>query len=484
MEKGWTLTVCLIVKNEEHCLGDCLDSIKEWADQIVVVDTGSTDHTVQVAKRYNAQVEFFQWKNDFAQARNYGLQFAVGDWILVLDADECLEGDLMALADLVTKDYEGYYLTIKSPLGIGEVEAEDHVVRFFRNRQEYRFCGAIHEQIAGSIKACKGEAAIAFSGMVVRHSGYLPDEISRKQKMKRNSRIIRSQLAGRQDDTFMLYSLGTELIQQQQYGEAGDVLEKALRHMTGGEGYFREVVVLALMAGLKNRAYGEKADLFAKALNMMPADKDILFLAGLRQAFQENYHAAGELFVQGGIDTVLAPPNLVFAITGEAFFRQQSWPEAARYFTMSLEAASSLYSAVRLMEMIRQGKAGNVEDLADAAAGDYAKLVQEAVQQNDYYAAAVLCLAVLIKNHKINLNQWKDLYQAAISQAGGMPAVLKDYLVILYQQIATVHAVLAGDPLCRIAQDYLAKTVNKSLGIWLTLWPEHVATINIWECCL
>ncbi|WP_094602623.1 glycosyltransferase [Sporomusa silvacetica] len=101
-----------LVKNEEHCLGDCLDSIRDWADQIVVVDTGSTDNTVQVARQYDAQIEYFQWENDFAKARNYSLQFAVSDWILVLDADERLAENSESLPDLVAKDYEGYYVTI------------------------------------------------------------------------------------------------------------------------------------------------------------------------------------------------------------------------------------------------------------------------------------------------------------------------------------------------------------------------------------
>lgn len=453
MEKGWTLTVCLIVKNEEHCLGRCLDSIKDWADQIVIVDTGSTDNTLQVARQYKAQIEYFSWKDDFAQARNYSLQFAVSDWILVLDADEYIEGNLESLSDLAVQEYEGYYLTIQSLLGADGVAAEDHVVRLFRNRRGYEFHGAIHEQIAGSIKAGKGEEAIGFAGIVVNHSGYMSEEIARKQKMERNSRIIRSELAKYQTDTFMLYSLGTELMQQEQYGEACDVLDKALRHMTGGEGYFREVLLLALMACLKNRAYGEREDLFAKALIMLPADTDILFLAGLRQGFLGNYRSAGELFVGGGIHSLLAPANLIYAITGELFFRQQSWCEAARYFKLSLEAGPSLYSAVRMIEITRQGQAGNGKDALDMETG-------------------------------INLKQWKTLYQTSIKQADSIPAVIKDYLGILCQQIEVCTIVLAADKKCRIAQRYLAKAVNKSLKVWLTLWPEHVMPINIWECCI
>ncbi|SDF43597.1 glycosyltransferase family 2 protein [Sporomusa acidovorans] len=483
MEKGWSLTVCLIVKNEEHCLGDCLDSIKDWADQIVVVDTGSTDNTLEVARQYHVQIEYFTWENDFAKARNYSLQFAVGDWILILDADERIEGSLATLPDLVTKDYEGYYVTIKSPLGAGAVEAEDHVVRLFRNGRGYKFNGAIHEQIAGSIKEGKGQAAIGFSGIIVRHRGYEPEEILRKQKTVRNSQIIQSRLAECQDDTFMLYSLGTELIQQEQYGEACDLLKKALQHMTGKEGYFREVIVLALMASLKS-AYADNEDLFAKALAMMPTDNDLLFLAGLRQALMGNCTFAAEMLVKGGINTVLAPPQLLFAIAGELFYIQKNWQEAYRYFKLSLKAAPSLYSAVRMIEVISQGETKSFTELADAIGGDFVRLVQEAIRQDDYYAAAIFCLAVIDKDSSKNISQWKSLYQSAIKQAGNIPAVIKDYLGILCQQIEICNVVLGGDKNCRIAQNYRAKAVNRSLRIWLTMWPEHVLSKSIWECCL
>ena len=484
MEKGWSLTVCLIVKNEGHCLGECLNSIKDWAEQIVVVDTGSTDNTVEVAKQYDAQIEYFPWKDDFAAARNYSLQFAEGDWILVLDADECIEGDLAILSDLVAKDYDGYYLTVKSPLGTEKIEVEDHVVRLFRNGRGYKFSGAIHEQIAGSIQERTGQETLAFSGIIIKHRGYEPEEMERKQKIVRNTRIIQSRLTQRQDDTFMLYSLSIELFQQEKYGEVYEVLMKALRYMTGGEGYFREVILLVLIASLKNGAYVETEDLFVKSLAMMPADSDILFLAGLRQALLGNYSLAGELFAKGGINTVLVPPQLLHAIIGELFFRQGSWQEAVIHFKQSLEAAPSLYSAVRLIEVIKQGETGVDKKLADAMGENFARLAHEAFQKEEYYAAAAICLVTMDKDVGQNFDQCKSLYQSVIKQANGMPAIIKGYLEFLYKQMEICNAVLVNDKKCQIAQNYRAKAANRSLRVWLTLWPEHVVEKSIWEYCL
>ena len=82
------LSVCMIVKNEERFLGQCLASVKDIADELIVIDTGSTDRTVEIAREHGAQVGHFEWCNDFAAARNASIAAATGDWILFLDADE------------------------------------------------------------------------------------------------------------------------------------------------------------------------------------------------------------------------------------------------------------------------------------------------------------------------------------------------------------------------------------------------------------
>ena len=85
-----TLSLCMITKNEEKNLSRCLDSIKDIVDEIIIVDTGSTDKTVEIAKSYGAHIYHYDWNNDFSKARNVSLQKATKDWILVLDADEVL----------------------------------------------------------------------------------------------------------------------------------------------------------------------------------------------------------------------------------------------------------------------------------------------------------------------------------------------------------------------------------------------------------
>jgi glycosyltransferase involved in cell wall biosynthesis len=83
-----TLSLCMIVKNEEKFLPRCMESIKGLVDEIIIVDTGSTDSTIEIAKRYNAKIYHHQWENSFSKARNYSLKYATCKWILILDADE------------------------------------------------------------------------------------------------------------------------------------------------------------------------------------------------------------------------------------------------------------------------------------------------------------------------------------------------------------------------------------------------------------
>src|SRR3990167_6711291 len=86
-----TISLCMIVKNEERYLDQCLNSVKDLADEIIIVDTGSTDRTKEIAKKFNAKIFDFKWTDDFSAARNESIKHATKDWILVLDADEVLD---------------------------------------------------------------------------------------------------------------------------------------------------------------------------------------------------------------------------------------------------------------------------------------------------------------------------------------------------------------------------------------------------------
>ena len=152
---GMTLSLCMIVKDEEAMIGRCLASVREAVDEIVVVDTGSGDRTVEIAEEHGARVLHHAWTGDFSAARNVSFDAATSDWILYLDADELLvDGDAEALRALTGQTWREAFFLVETN-HTGELEsgtATTHdALRVFRNRPGYRFSGRIHEQIIDTL---------------------------------------------------------------------------------------------------------------------------------------------------------------------------------------------------------------------------------------------------------------------------------------------------------------------------------------------
>ncbi len=226
------LSVCMIVKNEADNLPRSLESDIDIAEQIVVVDTGSTDNTVNVARRYGAEVYFFPWNESFSEARNHSLAFARARWILIMDADdELVKEDVPVLKDLLnTKTAEAFFLrTINSHSPHGVHRGTHHLtLRLFRNRPQYRYVGRIHESVIPSIVNCAGHQAIKVVPEVrVIHYGYSKREVENKNKIHRNLKLLTKELESRIPDSFLYYNLGVEYFRLGDYAKALEFFEQA-----------------------------------------------------------------------------------------------------------------------------------------------------------------------------------------------------------------------------------------------------------------
>src|SRR5690348_1668753 len=193
--RGLTVSLCMIVKDEEEMLPGCLEAVASGVDEIVVVDTGSTDRTVEIAESFGAKVVYFPWNGSFSDARNVGLDAATGDWLFYLDADEHLvPGDARKIRRLLGRTWrEGFHLVETNYTGTDETgTAVTHLaLRIFRNRPEYRFEGRIHEQKSGRMPTFLPERFEATT-IGIRHYGYLKSRISAKEKSRRNIEIGRA----------------------------------------------------------------------------------------------------------------------------------------------------------------------------------------------------------------------------------------------------------------------------------------------------
>src|SRR5581483_2400890 len=148
--KNLTISLVMIVKDEEEMLPGCLEPLRGVVDEIVVCDTGSTARTVQIAESFGARVVHFPWNGSFADARNASIDAATGDWLIYLDADEHMEAqDARLLRGLLGRTWrEGFYLVETNYTGGTDTGAAvTHMaLRIWRNRPTYRFSGRIHEQ--------------------------------------------------------------------------------------------------------------------------------------------------------------------------------------------------------------------------------------------------------------------------------------------------------------------------------------------------
>ena len=228
--EGMTLSLCMIVKDEEAMLGQCLDAVADHVDEIIVVDTGSTDRTVEIAQERGAKVLHHAWTGDFSAARNVSFDAATSDWIVYLDADEVLvDGDGPRLRELTGRVWrEAFYLTETNLTGRVEdgTSVTHNALRVFRNRPEYRFEGRIHEQIAHRLP---GYLAERFEPTTVRidHYGYLGEVREAKDKSRRNLELLEQQVADGVDTPFLHFNLGSEYQALDENEQALEAFERA-----------------------------------------------------------------------------------------------------------------------------------------------------------------------------------------------------------------------------------------------------------------
>ena len=210
----------MIARDEEESIGRCLASVKSVADEIIVVDTGSKDKTVKIAREHGAQIIDFPWIDDFSAARNAGLEKAQGEWILFLDADEELVAeDIPKLREALNQEaFPAHFMTLVSLTDEGDDKLEESTfpsLRLFKNLPEHRFTGQIHETITP--RNPNDEAGV--SNVRIRHYGRLSAE-DNKRKAARNKPLIEQAGANPDDPQHHKFLKANELRGEGEYEKA------------------------------------------------------------------------------------------------------------------------------------------------------------------------------------------------------------------------------------------------------------------------
>lgn len=230
----------MIARNESRCIGRSLASLRPWVDHMIVVDTGSTDESVSIAKSEGAEVHHFQWVNDFSAARNAALSLSRADWNIVVDADETLieGGEILK------------WLKQQEPNFVGRVEqysyfkpdgnSEPHTSSTWIPRvlpAGIYYEGSIHEQPVFSLPRRD-------IGIRLQHDGYMPEQM--RIKGARNQVLLEQAIQKAPHDAYLLYQLGKEHEVHDRFHAACDAYEKAIRLCSPSLAYRHDLVIRAM----------------------------------------------------------------------------------------------------------------------------------------------------------------------------------------------------------------------------------------------
>ena len=369
----------MITKNEEKYLEQCINSVKDIADEIIIVDTGSTDKTIEIAKKYNAKIFNFKWIDDFSAARNESISHATKDWVLVLDADEILDEEgIDTIKEIINgKENDAFLFLQKNYTNenlIAGFVSEEHkkdqetyagwygsfIARLFRNKKGYKFEGTVHELVEPSIESKKGK--ISATNIALHHYGNTNPSIVKK-KRQFYLELCKNKVKQKPDDSsyyelgvlykennnseeaissfkkaielnpkhsMALYELGVIHEQQKNYDEAIKNYKESLKIKESSEAFQNLGVCY-----LKKRMMKEAYDNLVKAMLLNPNKYTIYNNLGAVLEKSGNYESAIQMLE---ISTKLNPKNTIgFYNLGIALDKKRDFENAIKNYEKAVE---------------------------------------------------------------------------------------------------------------------------------------------------
>jgi hypothetical protein len=209
------LSLCMIVKNEIDCLQTCLDSVKDIVDEVVIVDTGSTDTTLELVKKRASKMAEISWNDDFSHARNICLAMATGDWVLSMDADSCLEktSRLALTQSILSPDTLACTVVMRNHFEGAECETF-LCTPLFRRLPAVRYTGKVHEQVTPALREIMASdprwRCETLGNVIIEHYGYLHQQTKLK-KRSRNILLLTQALEADPCDIYRRFKLAQAL---------------------------------------------------------------------------------------------------------------------------------------------------------------------------------------------------------------------------------------------------------------------------------
>ncbi len=257
------ISVCMIAKNEEKHIGRCLNAFKPLIDcglaEVIVVDTGSEDRTVEIARQYTSRVYYHEWNNDFAEARNYSIAMAKGEYLFIVDADEELDSKAQdKLKEIFEKEENKLYSTFsfKEKNYIDEEYKQYSMfTRFFMFKHDEDFCylGSVHEQP-------NFKENVKNLDEIILHYGYIMDDAIRERKFLRNLTMLRKELVSNQDNLYYRYQIITTYLMHDDKKEAlmhAEILLNKISQLSYSRhflSYYSSIVMTYNVSGMHEEA--------------------------------------------------------------------------------------------------------------------------------------------------------------------------------------------------------------------------------------
>jgi tetratricopeptide (TPR) repeat protein len=305
------LSAALIVRDEARVLDECLSSIREVVDEIVIVDTGSVDDSPAIAARHGARVIHHPWSDDFAEPRNIGLDAAQGEWILYIDADERLAPTGRDAVEQLLRGAEevAFRLLLRPDLK----STPYYEYRIWRHDPRIRFRGRIHEKVTPAISAVAraDRRPITDCELLLTHVGYDGDQA---HKHRRNLPLLRAELAHGSDNLFNRHHLARVLQGLDEKEEAGQVLTEATELARGMPSDPLGVLVFTDLVRLRDEQGEDVTELLAEARRRYPNNKFLWWIEAAHRIKQGRYADALEL-----LDRLLAVDLAALPAEGVAY---------------------------------------------------------------------------------------------------------------------------------------------------------------------
>jgi glycosyltransferase involved in cell wall biosynthesis len=362
------ISACVITKNEEMNIVTCLESVKQIVSEIILVDTGSTDNTVQMALKYGAKIYYFQWQNDFSKARNYAISKASGDWIIFLDADEYYTKEsITMIPDVLYEAEKGNYDVIFSIL----VNYEKHinksfgtapVIRIFRNNKGLEYKGAVHELLyTKDGRPLKKLDATKYLKII--HTGYSKEIINEKNKGKRNLDLLLEEERIRQNDSNLCFYISEAYILMNEREKAIEYGFMAIKYNNGSLIGIYQKNYLNILQSMTTIGYpiDDVKYVAKKASKEYPDFPDFHFFLGdmyrhegrIMDAIQEYEDGIGN--IHKGLNYQSSAPfyiSKVLGFLGDLYHRIRQFDMATKYYVEILKGDPYEFSTLRKLLLL------------------------------------------------------------------------------------------------------------------------------------